>query len=403
MHRIKELDGLRAFAILAVFLVHFRPVDHPIFNFMAFGWVGVDLFFVISGFLITGILLKLRQQPTPFRQFYWRRALRIFPPYYLALSLILLLARVHGEAISTHEQIVAWFFLSSLKGLSVKLMASRLFLQSSFMVAPLPLDFHRYELFERGLRVFWSLSVEELFYLFWAPVVLIGSRRFIAFCSIAPLFLCPVIRALNHTSTFMETANFFARFDSLSMGACLALLFVAVKRGAVSMRVLEWGALIAMPVSTLALALLAWRCGVVRNIQVKSTLAFAVFGYSLIAVLCASIVAVCVRWSDSKATRFFRFEPLAYLGSVSYMMYLIHLPVYVAVGIGLARLGPVPHRQIVQGALGVSLTIGLAAISWKHFESPILRLKGSRVRLFGAKEASPRNDTAGSVRGLSNG
>src|SRR5579863_4667079 len=142
MQRIKELDGLRALAILAVFLVHFRPVDHPIFNFMAFGWVGVDLFFVISGFLITGILLKLRRQPTPFRQFYWHRALRIFPPYYLALSLILLLARVHGEAISTHEQIVAWFFLSSVKGLSLTLMASRLFLQSSFMVAPLPLDFH---------------------------------------------------------------------------------------------------------------------------------------------------------------------------------------------------------------------------------------------------------------------
>jgi len=388
MHRIKELDGLRACAIFAVFLVHFRPVQYPIFNFMTFGWAGVDLFFVISGFLITGILLNLRQHPTPFRQFYWRRALRIFPPYYFALFLILLLARVHGEVISRHEQASDLFFLASLDGVSLKLILSRLFLHSGFHVAPLPLDLHHYVLFERGLRIFWSLSVEELFYLFWAPVVLKGSTRFIVFCSAAPLAICPVIRALSHTSYYMESGNFFARFDSLATGACLALLFLAVKRGVVPMRMVERGALVVMPMSAFALVLLCWRCGVFRNIQVKSTFSFAVFGYSLIALFCASIVALCVRWSNSQITRVLRFEPLVYLGSISYTMYLIHLPVYVAVGIGLAHLGQVPQIEIIQGTLAISFTIVLAGLSWKYFESPILKFKDRKFSLLERKMPS---------------
>jgi peptidoglycan/LPS O-acetylase OafA/YrhL len=375
MHRIKELDGLRAFAIGAVFLVHFRPVHHSVFNFMAFGWAGVDLFFVISGFLITGVLLDLRRQTAPFKKFYWRRSLRIVPPYYLALTLILLLAYVRGERIPRRETLEAWTFLSSLQGLSLKLMSSRLFLQSSCHVERTLLDFHHYVDFERGLRVFWSLSVEELFYLFWAPVVLKGSRKFIAFCSVAPVLLCPVIRALNHTSTFMETANFFARFDSLSVGACLALLFVGAKRGVIEMPIIERSAFILAPASALALALLAWRSGVFQNVQVKSALAFAVFGYSLIALFWACIVGVCVRFSGTKFTRFVRLRPLVYLGLISYMMYLIHLPVYVAVGIAFARIGRIPHIEFLQPLFSVTVTVALAALSWRYFESPILRLK----------------------------
>jgi peptidoglycan/LPS O-acetylase OafA/YrhL len=376
MDRIKELDTLRALAIGAVFLVHFRPVHHPVFNFMSFGWAGVDLFFVISGFLITSILLRLRDQPDPLKQFYWRRALRILPPYYLALCAILLLARLHGEEISASEKFQNFFFLTSLDGLSLKLMLSRLLFHTDFRVPTLLLDFHHYVLFERGLRVFWSLSVEEFFYLFWAPIVLKGSKRLITFCSFAPLLICPFIRALSHTSAFFETGNFFARFDSLSIGACVALLFLAVKRGAIPVRVIEIGALIAAPVSALALALLAWRCGVLRDIQVKSTLTFAVFGYSLIAVFCASLVAACVRWTGTKFTRILRLGPLVYLGSISYMLYLIHLPVFVALGVVLNRFGHVPYVEVLQGPIAVMITIGTAALSWKYFESPILKFKG---------------------------
>jgi len=104
MSRIPELDGLRAWAILAVFCVHFRPPGYRISDVLALGWSGVDLFFAISGFLITGILLSLRNHDRPYRTFYGRRALRIFPPYYLAWIVILLLTFLHGETMSDEER-----------------------------------------------------------------------------------------------------------------------------------------------------------------------------------------------------------------------------------------------------------------------------------------------------------
>src|SRR5215469_9274502 len=92
--RILELDGLRALAITAVMLFHFSP-HH---NHFKLGWAGVDLFFVISGFLITGILLDLRTDPSPYRTFYWRRVLRIFPPYYAVLAAVAVIAFfIHHE------------------------------------------------------------------------------------------------------------------------------------------------------------------------------------------------------------------------------------------------------------------------------------------------------------------
>lgn len=393
MNRIKELDSLRAFAILAVFLVHYRPVHQPVFRFMALGWSGVDLFFVISGFLITGILWKLRQHPHPFQEFYWRRALRIFPPYYLALMLILLLAYLHGEQIPRKEQIGAWFFLSALlKGFSVRLMASRLFMHAGFALSSQALDVHHFELFARGLGVFWSLSSEELFYLIWAPIVLKGSKRFVVFCSVAPLLVCPMLRGLTHTPDAMETFGFITRFDSLSAGACLALLFLAARRGKISMRMLERGALAAIPVSALALFLLSWRCGLFRNVELRSTLAFSICGYTLIAIFCAALVALSVRWSGSSRTRILRQRPLIYLGTISYMMYLIHVPVYVAAGIGLARIRPLPQMAILQGILATGCTIGLAALSWKYFEAPVLSFKDRKFTVVSPRRNPPAEE-----------
>jgi peptidoglycan/LPS O-acetylase OafA/YrhL len=80
VQRIKELDGLRTFAIFGVFLTHFRPVNQSGFDLLNIGWMGVDLFFGISGFLITSILIGLRGHEAPYKTFYWRRSLRIFPP-----------------------------------------------------------------------------------------------------------------------------------------------------------------------------------------------------------------------------------------------------------------------------------------------------------------------------------
>ena len=95
MKRVPELDALRFIAIAAVIAAHYRPAFSQHYWFLSFGWMGVDLFFAISGFLITTILIRLREVDRPFRTFYARRILRIFPPYYLLIILIILLAMFH--------------------------------------------------------------------------------------------------------------------------------------------------------------------------------------------------------------------------------------------------------------------------------------------------------------------
>lgn len=389
MRRIHELDCLRAFAIFAVMLVHFRPRNLPFFDFMKVGWAGVDLFFVISGFLITGILLKLRHHPTPFREFYWRRTLRIFPPYYLVLLFIFLAAILRGENIAAQGYLAACFFGSSVtERLPLHLMLRRLLLQAGYNISPVFIDHHYFGLLHSGLWVFWSLSVEELFYLLWAPIVLKGSMRLIVTCSVTPLFVCPALRGLALTSSdfALIAQSFITRFDTLAVGACLALLFVAVDAGRLPDRWVDRASLVAIPVAGVALALLSIRCGLLQNREIRATLGFNLFGYSLLALFFASLVAASVRYSGQRLTRLLRVRALVFLGSISYMLYLIHIPVYVSIGIGLVRIGSFPRIAIVQGTLAVGSAIGLATLSWRYFETPILKFKD---RKFGGEPREP--------------
>lgn len=372
--RIKELDGLRFFAISAVFLVHYRPSPARAFDLMSFGWMGVDLFFAISGFLITGILLRLRTDQHPFKTFYWRRLLRIFPPYYAALAAILILAVIHREVIPRLDTFESVTFLSSLDlGYSLSVVWGRLFGHGAFRSMTGQIVVPHFTLFSSGMGVFWSLSVEEAFYLLWAPVLLKGSRRTILLFSVVPLLLCPALRGLMHTTSYPEVFSFFCRFDSLTAGGCVALAFFAVETGKLSAGVLKRILLGTIPVSALLFFLLIWRCGFFRGIEVRTTNAFAVFGYSLLAILFAAVTGACALSSGNVWTGLLRLEPLTYLGTISYMMYLIHIPVYVAAGILQTRWAS-PNATL-QGALAMVCTIGIAGLSWKFFESPVLKLR----------------------------
>jgi peptidoglycan/LPS O-acetylase OafA/YrhL len=382
MKRIRELDGLRALAIFAVMLTHFRPTYSSRFNFMALGWSGVDLFFAISGFLITSILIDLRGKEHPYKTFYWRRALRIFPPYYAALGAILLLAVIHGETVTRNEMIAAWVFVSSIaRGYSIPLIVHRIFLHASFITTPQTIIQYDLDEFRYAIGIFWSLSAEELFYLLWAPIILRGSRRTILSCSIAPIFLSPVLRGLTHTSGYSEAFSFPCRFDALAAGGCLALLMLAVKRGHLSARLLDRGLLTTLPISLIALILLSWHSGAFRGIEIRSTTVFSVLGYTLLAILCTSVVGVCARWAGSTWMTALRLKPITYVGTISYMVYLIHIPVYVAIGIVLGRNS---HHQIEQAILGVLCTIAIAGLSWKYVESPILTLKTRQIQIVSA-------------------
>jgi peptidoglycan/LPS O-acetylase OafA/YrhL len=387
LKRIEELDGLRAIAILGVFSCHFaRQYGHSL-GFLRLGWAGVDLFFAISGFLITSVLVNLRKQEAAYQTFYWRRMLRIFPPYYLALTLILLLAFIHREHLAYGETIRYWLFLSSAKYSLVRTALARLFLHQN-LVLLLPSSASRYYVpqFKNWLAIYWSLSIEELFYLLWAPVILRGSRRTILFFSAVPLVICPILRGLAHTPSFDEAYGFLFRFDSLAAGGFVALLLLAAGEGGLNSRLLNRGLVITTIFSSLSLVLLTWHWGIFRIVDVRSTLAFSVFGYTLLAILCASLVGVCVRWSGGHSLffRVLRSKPAVYVGTISYTMYLIHMPVYVFFQIVILKYLEKNNALVLDtnnalllllGILTTLCTIIAASLSWRYFETPILRFK----------------------------
>src|ERR1700760_1369307 len=175
------LDGLRAFAVLAVLLVHFPWMPTPrlallerlhLWPILRYGWVGVDLFFVISGFLITGILLDSKHTASYFRNFFARRALRIWPLYYAVLVFVFILCtflRPHG----TGAEILKWGWPYYI-----------LYLQNFvFSDNGVPL-----------LGVTWSLAVEEQFYITWPFIVLLCIRKRLLTITVALFLASPVIR-----------------------------------------------------------------------------------------------------------------------------------------------------------------------------------------------------------------
>jgi len=364
--RIHELDGLRALAIIAVMLWHFFPNFH-----MALGWAGVDLFFVLSGFLITGILLDLRADPTPYRKFYWRRLIRIFPPYYAALAIIATLAFSQHDIGSRSQWLGVLFFLPAIRtGCSFRLIFHRLvghagfdFSHVQFSLAP---TFSR---FIDGLGIYWSVAVEELFYLFWAPLILKCSRRAILVFAIAPIFLCPVLRGLNHTHDYFEYFGFIPRLDTLALGGCLALLLRAKPN------ISRWVLLAPILPVVLGLGWLCVHCGLLRGVEVRSTELFSVVGYTLLALLFGCVVATCVRCEGHPLLTPLRLKPLIYIGTISYTMYLTHAEIYVIAS-------RVCRGELIRGLASMLATVAVAGVSWKYFESPILRLRNwpERVR-----------------------
>jgi peptidoglycan/LPS O-acetylase OafA/YrhL len=246
--------------------------------------------------------------------------------------------------------------------------------------------------FRNWLSIYWSLSIEEIFYLAWAPVILKGSRRTIVLFATIPLLACPILRGLAHTPSFGEAYGFVFRFDALTAGGVTALLFRGVEKG--HLRAMHLGrALVASVVmSFCSLALLCWYCGLFLIPDVRSTVAFSVFGYSLLAILSASLVGMCVIWNGNHSFVFraLRSKPSVYLGTLSYAMYLIHMPIYVSLqlmvlkylGKGNATVLDVNNGLLLLLAILTTVcTVVLAGLSWKYLETPILRLKD---RLFPA-------------------
>lgn len=361
--RIAELDGLRALAILWVMLYHALWGLHfwwsaPI---TTWGWAGVDLFFVISGYLITSILLSLRERGRGyFRTFYMRRVLRIFPPCYLVLAIYFLVSVLSG-----FHRLKPW-------------VANALFLSAIFPDR-LVRGVGSYAAFPVavGVEVYWSLSVEEWFYVVWAPVVRWLSRPALWRCLLAIVVLTPLLRALISDQ---KVPYFFApaRADALAFGALLALLAAEGLLTAISGEVLAAVALSA------AIGLLAW--GELATGRVYQSRAFSLAGYTILETGLAAVVWYSLtRAGGPGLVRILRMRALRYIGVISYTLYLIHYPIIV---LATAMTG----NQWLGGLIGIVVAIALAAVSWHYFEQPILALKdrryGSSVPLERARAAA---------------
>ena len=371
---VPGLDGVRGLAILLVLCFHLlwsnfvtgsRTLDIVV-RLRSSAWVGVDLFFALSGFLITGILLDTRDGPNFFRNFYARRALRIFPLYYAVLVVL---------AIAFHP---------------TDLTASRplLILAAYLQNTPLWWSGHIPSHVADFTSHLWSLATEEQFYLVWPLiVVLIRSRRGLLWLAGSLIVLSPVLRyvLLLHGAPFQETYKLiFCRADGLLAGAWLA----TAQRTPYGPKVLRL-APVTLAMGVLSCALIVILSG---SFDFEQSRAVNIFAYSALAVTGTSLVAV-VQSPSAWIARCFRWRILRFFGRYSYGLYVFHQMVAVVVeehfgGLLRNSIHVKTLLHLVFMAIVLAITIPLTMLSYQYFERPFLRLK----RFFDAAPAPRRRD-----------
>jgi peptidoglycan/LPS O-acetylase OafA/YrhL len=351
--RIPQLDAIRGIAILVVMFHNERDVFPSLHlsGVFASGWMGVDLFFVLSGFLITGILLDAKGSAGFFRTFYARRSLRIWPLYYALLLFMFVAVPLlrPANASMIFERSSPWW-------------AYPFYLQN-FLV-PVSSDA------AGALGVTWSLAIEEQFYLVWPLVVRYLSTARLRIVCLAVIVASPLLRWFLSTEQLDLYTDVFCRLDGLMWGAFLAALVREPAFEPRRHRTLAWGAfIIALP------------------------LALATDGHNLEWLVCslsvlawAGLVYLALFSTAPWLQRILRSRALVFTGTISYGLYLLHkIPFDAAKG------RSVGHPTVVFAVLMAAAYV-LATTSWYLYERPFLRLK----RFFEAPQ--PRaHEEAGSL------
>ncbi len=368
---IAGLDGLRGIAFLIVFFFHTRNLP--------FGWLGVQLFFVLSGFLITDILLKMKEKLPRrefFIKFYGRRFLRIFPLYYFYLALLVALI----------------FLLPALNLKSLRTEIGMSFLNQIWVAALYAYDFfHASAFFERShfFTHLWSLSVEEQFYLLWPLLIFLTPReKFKQLCFTA-IGLGFVFRL---AITFIYRAQLFPFLLSDPQQAVNVLPFSHLDAFA-------FGAYISrfeLPrprLQLLALAVTVPALGLLTEFLSTGTVTLAlgyglpmtgfykeVWGYTLLNYLFAVLI-YCVARANF-LTGVLESAPLRYLGKISYGLYVYHYGI-IAITAALFRKYDVGYslRSPQMFVVTMSATLLIATLSFYLLEKPIINLKDKLFRV----------------------
>ncbi len=361
---LPSLDGLRGIAIILVILHQLdllvRPVGHSAQALSAVfttGWIGVQLFFVLSGFLITGILLDTRRATNYLSGFFAKRVLRIFPLYYATLFVAFVVVPAFGSvppelAHDQKHQIWLWTYLSN-------------------WVIP-------YEQGSRAFPHFWSLAVEEQFYLVWPFLIRACDARRCAQVCLAIAVTSLVARiAMVCAGAPREAIYTFSvtRMDALALGAIAAAALrmppVAARLGRLGWRL--WAAAFAVAVVGAL---------VTHGYSLRRDLGNTI-GYTVLALVFAALVLGAAMSDRRRApgwAALLRTRPLRIAGKYSYGMYIFHKPLHDFVGKPLLRRWGVDVSQSPLGAVAytavfASLTFAAAFVSYQLFEGPILRWK----------------------------
>lgn len=348
-----ELDVLRGIAVLGVLFFHGFRAEYGDLHFTGVrrmfvqatqpGALGVNLFFVLSGFLITGILLDSQKRPDYYRRFYTRRALRILPAYYLLLVLLGLL----------HQASVPFL------GLSFVYLAN---VTSFFAVS---MDYHP----------LWSLAVEEHYYIVWPTVVRKLTPRFLALFSLAICIIIPIARALAFRSGRFQGGQWYTWFtaDGLAEGSLLAL----VLRSSISRRQASIGAALLLTMTPILLFAAA-----PFGILSRQTLLGASLQLTLVNTFFTGLLVLFLVLGSGSLMGLVNSSLLRFFGYISYGLYLIHLMIFHLYDKLTGKFWPslqpsVEHFGLIvlRFAIGSAVAIGLAYLSRKYYEEWFLQLK----------------------------
>ncbi|MFO0889635.1 MAG: acyltransferase [Isosphaeraceae bacterium] len=345
MRRIPELDGLRGLAALTVVMFHLYITAVP------FGWAAVDLFFVLSGFLITGIVIEQMERPGFLKTFYARRSLRIWPIYYLTIVVLLVATAVSWRV---------WLPFA-------------LYLQNTGFYL-LPWDELRGKVFGPDwptLNHTWSLAVEEQFYLVWPALLLLAGRSRVPLLAGLGLAVSVAARSAGYPHTLL-----LSRCDGLALGALLASILSDPAIESAEDRkaaVRPWIRVSLGLVLLLAMRLgHEWRTGRVR-LPLGFRMEDAAAEVLTVSLLAFALVAWVVVDSGHRRFAWLRWRPPGALGTISYGLYLYHVPVLHSVDAILPR--SIVGFRALEGLLTLGLTLAVAGLSWRYIEQPILRLK----------------------------
>jgi peptidoglycan/LPS O-acetylase OafA/YrhL len=352
------LDGLRGVAILLVLIDHLSAsvrdefyVSHKILYWAELGWSGVDLFFVLSGFLITGILYDAKGTPCYFKNFYARRSLRIFPLYYAALALVMLMnplleyLKLTGTANPGWMVIYATNFIISIDG------------ERSFGV----------------LDHFWSLAVEEHFYLIWPAIVFFLDRRKLMMVAAGACLLAPLLRlATADGDSLLPIAAYMAtpmRMDSLAAGAFIALL---VRRPKGMEGIVRPAMIVAGTALTLVLSIV-----LLRHTKDPQDIVMGTIGFSILWMFYGSVLLLALNWQPLRTLMQARF--LRWFGKYSYGMYVWHPIIFILVFHNdlatQVRGGDTPLHALVSSVIALAAMFAVTLASWHLWEKQFLKFK----------------------------